>query len=99
LPAARAPKQDPLAANAAVLVRVGIRISELRQSRGMTQRELAHGAGVDLGVVQRIEAGRIKKVSLRRLVRLAGALDVEIAALFAPPARESRRMGRPNRVG
>lgn len=97
LPASRSPKQDPLATNAAVLVRVGIRISELRQSRGMTQRELAHGAGVDLGVVQRIEAGRIKKVSLRRLVRLAGALRVEIAALFEPPAREHRRVGRPNR--
>ena len=97
-PAARAPKQAPLAANAAVLVRVGARVSELRQLRGMTQRELAHRTGVTLGVVQRVEAGRIKKVSLRRLVRFAGALDVEIAALFEPPAREYRRVGRPNRV-
>lgn len=94
---ARSARPDSIAANAEVLARVGARVSELRRARRMTQRELATQANLSLGFVQRAEAGRVKMMTMRRLVQLAGVLGIDIATLFVPPSQRYRRLGRPNR--
>lgn len=58
------------------------RLKYLRMSRNMTQGQLAKTAGVAQSTVAQIESGR-KDPSISTLKQLAGALDIEIAILFA----------------
>jgi len=95
-PPERAARPNPVEATD-LLVRVGERLAELRLARRMTQRELAEGAGVPLGFVQRVEGGRVRKVTVQRLGRLAAVLGVDATTLFEPPAQRYRLHGRPNR--
>ena len=53
----------------------------LRQSRRMTQEELAFEAQIDLTYVGGIERGR-RNPSLLVMARIAGALSVPITKLF-----------------
>jgi UDP-N-acetylglucosamine 1-carboxyvinyltransferase len=62
--------------------RVGERVRELREHRGLTQHELAARALMSRASVANVEAGR-QNVALRRLCSLAGALGVTPADLFA----------------
>lgn len=57
------------------------RIVELRKKRGWTQERLAEASGVAVRTVQRLESG--SDASLDSLARIAGALEVEVAELFA----------------
>jgi len=95
---ARAARPNPIEATTDLLERVGGRLAELRLERRMTQRELAERAGVPLGFVQRVEGGRVRKVTVQRLGRLAAVLGVDAASLFEPPSQHYRRHGRPNRL-
>ena len=58
------------------------RLKYFRQSRELTQGELAKKAGVAQSTVAQIESGR-KDPSISTLKQIAAALDVEIAILFA----------------
>ena len=57
--------------------RLGIRISELRRKRRLSQSQLAELADVTDSYISHIETGR-KKASLESLVRIAAALDVTL---------------------
>jgi transcriptional regulator with XRE-family HTH domain len=57
------------------------RVSQLRKSRGLTQRALAELAGTSQQQVQRIEAG-LQGVRLELATRIAKALGGEIAEIF-----------------
>jgi DNA-binding Xre family transcriptional regulator len=82
----------------AVVRDVGLRLSELRIKRGITQRELAKAAGVRASVVERVERGRFKGTALRSIARLAAAVGCDVTDLLAPPTKPRRKRGRPPRV-
>lgn len=65
--------------------RVGARIRDLRQSRGMTQKELAEKAGVfDVGELERgyKVKGGVVNPRLETLCRIADALGVGLEEIF-----------------
>ena len=50
----------------------------LREQRGISQRQLARMVGVSQPVIARIEAGRARNLELRTLIKIAAALDSEV---------------------
>lgn len=56
---------------------MGIRISELRKSKGMTQEELAEASGVDRTNISKIESG-IYNVSMVILSKIATVLECTV---------------------
>jgi transcriptional regulator with XRE-family HTH domain len=60
----------------------------LRKERRLSQEQLAHLATLDRTYVSSCEAGR-RNVSIRTIVRLAIALDVDPAALASGPRGEA----------
>jgi len=59
-------------------------IQALRAAAGLTQRQLAEAAGVNIRQIQKIEAGEIQigNVTLQNAARLAEALGVTIESLL-----------------
>ena len=76
---------------------VGLRMSELRRARGMTQESCAERLGMLAPNYARIEQGR-QNVTLDTLVRIARALDVRVAELFRASKRKRPAPGRPRRT-
>jgi len=76
------------------------RISQLRKSRGLTQRALAELAETSQQQVQRIEAG-VQGVRLELAARIANALGVKLGEIFPslaiPRRRKSTRTSRPSK--
>jgi transcriptional regulator with XRE-family HTH domain len=62
--------------------RFGARVRELRGARGLSQEALADAAEMDRTYVGGIERGE-RNPSLENIARVAKALSVEIADLFA----------------
>lgn len=62
--------------------KVGVNVRRLRQERGLTQERVAFDAQIDLTYLGGIERGK-RNPSLLVMVRIASALGVEIAQLFA----------------
>jgi len=67
------------------LVFLGKRVRELRNRRGLTRKMLAREADVSERHLAQLEAGE-GNVSIVLLRRIAGALSVSLAELFAPEA-------------
>lgn len=65
-----------------VLISFGLRIRELRKTKGLSQEELANRADLHrtyIGMIERAE----KNITLLNIQKLAIALDVKIAELFS----------------
>lgn len=60
---------------------VGHKIKELRQKKKLTQRQVARKAGISNTYLSDIETGRTNP-SLKTLVKIADALDVECTMFF-----------------
>lgn len=75
---------------------VGRRIAEIRRGRGLTQEQAAELLGLSLKGYQFIERG-IQNLTIKTLARIAAALDVRTAELFAAPASREVRRGRPKK--
>lgn len=62
----------------------GKNLRYMRQCAGMTQKELAEKAGINIRTLQNYEQGQndISKASINKLVRLALALDCNIYDLL-----------------
>lgn len=60
--------------------RIGKRIKEMREAKGLTQRELEERTGLAHNHIARIEAGRYN-VSIDTLSKIATALDAEVNIL------------------
>lgn len=60
---------------------VGLRVAQLRQTRGLSQTALADQLGVSFQQVQKYEKG-LNRISASRLFHLAEVLDCSIADLF-----------------
>lgn len=79
-----------------VLRELGLRIGEVRRSRGLTQEQAAEALGMLAPNYARIEQGR-SNVTVDTLVRIANALDVPIGRLFTKPRTTRPAPGRPTR--
>jgi transcriptional regulator with XRE-family HTH domain len=64
------------------------RVRELRESKGLSQAQLANEAGARQATISDMETGRTKRVDIALLERLAAALGVEPGALIV---REPKR--------
>jgi XRE family transcriptional regulator, regulator of sulfur utilization len=72
---------------------MGLRVREIRESRGLLQRELADMAKVHATYISRLEAGALNP-SLDHVVEIAYALGVNVARLtgnLLPRDRRGRR--------
>ena len=59
------------------------RIIELRNQKGLNQKQLAEAIGIDPSSMNRVEKGE-RAVSVAELVQLASVLDVRVEDLLAP---------------
>ena len=62
-------------------INVGKQIQKLRESRGLSQQDLAAKCNFEKSNMSRLEAGRVNP-TLSTLEKVAKALDVSIAELF-----------------
>lgn len=69
-----------------------LRLKELREARGLSQRALADMAGVSNSTIARIETDSLRNVTLDMVEKLSDALGVTPAALIehTRPKREPR---------
>ena len=79
-----------------VLRNLGRRVGELRSAKGLTQAQFAEALDVGIAYVGRVEQGR-QNATVASLVRIVGALGVEISALFEPSTTRARKRGRPTK--
>ncbi|MEW6753144.1 MAG: helix-turn-helix transcriptional regulator [Candidatus Latescibacterota bacterium] len=98
-----AERQAALAA-AQVHAAVARTICELRSAAGLSQRELADRVGTTQSAIRQLEDEDYEGPSLRRLSRIATALDHELAVVLtvrkpSGPTRSGRRPGAPRRPG
>lgn len=62
---------------------IGMKISEYRKQRGITQEELANIVGISYSYLTQIEApGVVKKMSLEVLFDIAETLNIDIKDLL-----------------
>jgi len=61
--------------------KVGKQLRELRKVNKLTQKELGLRSDLEKSVIQRIERGAVNS-TLRTLLKVANALDVEFKDLF-----------------
>ena len=73
---------------------ITLRLRELREAKGWSQRDLARRAGVRAATVNSLELRAPQKVDLLVLERLADALGVDAALLFV---HERQSIARPRR--
>ena len=67
----------------------GLRVRQLRQKAGLTLERASSSAELDLAHWQKIEAGQVN-VTLATMIRVANALDADLADFF-PRRRPVRR--------
>lgn len=67
---------------------IGQRIRELRESRGLTSKDLAERAGITPQSMSRIELGR-HDVTFSTLRSILGAMNYKLKDLSAPPTEEA----------
>src|SRR6266849_7586048 len=84
---ATAPQRAAPTAEADFLLFLGTRVRELRNRRGMTRKMVAREADVSERHLAQLESGE-GNVSIVLLRRIADALDVSLAELFAPDAEK-----------
>ena len=64
-----------------ILVEFGLKIRDLRKSKGISQEELAHKADLHrtyIGMIERAE----KNITLLNIEKIANALEVQVKDLF-----------------
>ena len=62
-------------------INVGIHIQKLRETKGISQQDLAAKCNFEKSNMSRLEAGRVNP-TLSTLEKVANALDVTLAELF-----------------
>ena len=72
------------ASEASVLTRVGARVREERQERGMTAKQLAERSGLSARFISQLEGGK-GNIAIGRLEQVAQALGTPLESLVADP--------------
>ena len=87
-PAFQAQVEEELAA-----INVAQDLVVLRESRGLSQAQLANRLGITQSAIAQLESAQPKNVELRTLVRIAAALGAQVDVSFRPrrQARTSRQ--------
>ena len=70
---------------------IALRLREVRNERGLSQRELAELAGVRQATISLMETVGVRRLDLDVLERLARALDVPPLDLLVVEKRRGRR--------
>lgn len=61
--------------------KVGLRIKEIREQKGISQKELAYTADLDRSYIASVESGK-RNISIVNLEKIANALSVNLSELF-----------------
>lgn len=81
------------ATDSAALAELGERLRRVRIRRDLTQRDLAHEAGVSVDTVKRVESGRpIGTDNLLRVLRVLGLIEALGLAIPAPTPSPLERL-------
>lgn len=64
---------------------IGERVKRYRESRHLTQEQLAHQAGMSRNQIQNIEQARTDNPTIRNLYSIAAALRVSVTELLPDP--------------
>lgn len=56
---------------------IALKISQYRSARKMTLKQLAQKVGITLATLQKYEAGKIQRIDVDMVIKLASALDVQ----------------------
>lgn len=64
------------------LAALGHAIQRERMAQGLTVRQLANMTGIDHSNISRLEAGKEHNPGIRRLLRIACALDIKLKDLL-----------------
>jgi transcriptional regulator with XRE-family HTH domain len=70
-------------------VKLGKRVAELREDRGMTQKDLADRAGISVPFLSEVENGK-RNISMGKLVSIADQLDTTTDYLARGTQSETR---------
>lgn len=70
----------------------GVRLSEMRKSRGWSQERLAEKSGLARSYVGGVERGQ-RNIALLNICKLAEALELPPAVLLALPGAEANERG------
>jgi transcriptional regulator with XRE-family HTH domain len=70
---------------------IGERLMQLRELRGLSVSAVATKASVAKSYLGKIEQGKVDNPGLATLNSIAGALNVTLSELFAPPTGSHRR--------
>jgi transcriptional regulator with XRE-family HTH domain len=61
---------------------LGLKVREIRLSKGLTQLELSIDSGVPLSQIGAIESGKIN-TTVRTLIKLSDSLNIQLKDLFS----------------
>jgi ribosome-binding protein aMBF1 (putative translation factor) len=76
------------------VLEIGLRIRELREAAGLTQKELAGSLGVSQQVIARLESGDANNPTVTTLERIAKATGHRLRFRFEPAPRNPSLRGR-----
>ena len=61
---------------------MGEKIKNLRESKGISQYRLAELTGINRSTINRYENGSIQKISFDNLLKICGALEIDIKEII-----------------
>jgi len=64
-----------------IKAKIGIRIKELRETRNMSQKDLAYSSDLDRSYIASVENGK-RNISIVNIEKIANALDVTLKDFF-----------------
>lgn len=65
------------------LIKLGLKVKELREEKGLSQTELAYKIGKDQPSINRLEKGKVNP-SIIYLLEICEGLEISIIELFKP---------------
>jgi transcriptional regulator with XRE-family HTH domain len=83
-------RPEPIEEEDRLWAALAARVAEQRRDRGLSQRELADMCGTTQSAIARVERG-VRPPRLDTLLRIAGALDCELAVELRPRTVTERR--------
>lgn len=61
--------------------KIGLRIKEIREQKGISQKDLAYTADLDRSYIASVESGK-RNISIVNLEKIANALSINLSELF-----------------